>query len=135
MTEETGTVVILPTDRNPPEDDQHRIRFKANTRPNATEHWPAYDHGKKDQSQADLHGYFGSDPGVKILCPAGSIVVFSSLTLHSSLPNRSNALRSALNVQYASTPLMSEDGQSFRHKADPFVVNGKTVEDIKEWQK
>ncbi|CAF1503236.1 unnamed protein product [Didymodactylos carnosus] len=135
MTEETGTVAILPMDRNPPEDDKHRVQFTANTRPDAAECRPAYDHGKKDQIQADLRGYFGCDPGAKILCPAGGIAVFSSLTLHCSSPNRSGALRSALNVQYASTPLMSEDGQSFRHKADPFVVERETAEDVKQWQK
>ena len=80
----------------------------------------------------ELIGYFGTDRGVEVTCPAGSIVVFSSLTLHCSSANRSNALRSAYNVQYAAVPLMSEDNQSFRHKADSFVIQSETIEEAAE---
>ncbi|CAF0829230.1 unnamed protein product [Didymodactylos carnosus] len=133
MTESNGTISVLPNERNPPEDQDHIVNWSAKPRPLAIKEFPCYQHRKDDKSP-DLIGYFGKDPGVEVLCPIGSIVVFSTLTLHCSTPNRSNTLRSAYNVQYAPVPLMSEDGQTFRHKADLFVVDSKTDPQAKMWQ-
>src|SRR5512143_2148920 len=36
----------------------------------------------------DRVGYFGTDPGDPVVCPAGSIAVFSSVSFHRSGPNR-----------------------------------------------
>ncbi|UJR29462.1 hypothetical protein I4U23_010674 [Adineta vaga] len=121
MTSTNGTISVLPIEQNPLEDENHHINWSDKPRPSTEVKFPCYQH-RKDESSPDLIGYFGSDPGIEVTCPIGSIVVFSSLTLHCSSSNRSNALRSAYNVQYASVPLMSEDNQSFRHKADPFII-------------
>jgi len=133
MTETNGTISVLPIQRNPSNDENHKVNWCDKPRPSTTTEFPCYQHRKDDESP-DLIGYFGSDPGVEVLCPVGSIVVFSSLTLHCSSSNRSNELRSAYNVQYAPVPLMSEDQQSFRHKADPFIVKSETADEIKKWQ-
>ncbi len=133
MTATNGTISVLPIERNPPADENHKVNWSDKPRPAATTKFPCYQH-REDDTSPDLIGYFGSDSGVEVLCPVGSIVVFSSLTLHCSSPNRSNALRSAYNVQYAPVPLMSEDCQSFRHKADPFIVNSETAHEIRKWQ-
>ena len=133
MTTTNGTISVLPIERNPPPDENHRVRWYAKPRPSGATQFPSYQH-RKDENSPDLVGYFGTDPGVEVLCPAGSIAVFSSLTLHCSSPNRSNALRSAFNVQYAAVPLMSEDQQSFRHKADPFIIRSGTNDAIRKWQ-
>ena len=133
MTTQNGTLSVLPVDRNPPSDELHPVKWSAKPRPMTDVEFPRYEH-RRQENDPDMIGYFGADPGVEVICPIGSIVVFSSLTLHCSSPNRSNDIRSAYNIQYAAVPLMSEDGQSFRHKADPFVVASKTAEDVKQWQ-
>ncbi|CAF1212851.1 unnamed protein product [Adineta ricciae] len=131
MTSTNGTISVLPVERNPPEDKHHHINWSGKPRPSAHIEFPCYQH-RKDESSPDLIGYFGTDRGVEVTCPAGSIVVFSSLTLHCSSANRSNALRSAYNIQYAPVPLMSEDNQSFRHKADPFIVQSETIDETNQ---
>ncbi|CAF1509938.1 unnamed protein product [Rotaria sordida] len=133
MTSNNGTISVLPAERNPSADENHKIRWFGKARPSSETKFPSYAH-RPDDSSPDLLGYFGNDPGVEVVCPAGSIVVFSSLTLHCSSPNRSDSLRSAYNVQYAPVPLMSEDQKSFRHKADPFIIQSKTDEELKKWQ-
>ncbi|CAF3735669.1 unnamed protein product [Rotaria sp. Silwood1] len=133
MTSNNGTISVLSAERNPSADEHHKIRWFGKARPSCETKFPSYEH-RPDDSSPDLLGYFGNDPGVEVVCPAGSIVVFSSLTLHSSSPNRSDFLRSAYNVQYAPVPLMSEDQKSFRHKADPFIIQSKTNEELKKWQ-
>jgi ectoine hydroxylase-related dioxygenase (phytanoyl-CoA dioxygenase family) len=133
MTTTNGTLSVLPIERNPPTDENHQVNWYAKPRPLATTQFPCYQH-RKDGDSPDLVGYFGSDPGVEVLCPAGSIVVFSTLTLHCSSPNRSDTLRSAVNIQYAAVPLMNEDQQSLRHKADPFIIQFETNEHVRKWQ-
>jgi len=133
MTETNGTISVLPIERNPSEDENHKVNWYDKPRPSANIKFPCYQH-KEDDKSPDLIGYFGRDPGDEVLCPVGSIVVFSSLTLHCSSSNRSDTLRSAYNVQYAPVPLMNEDQQSFRHKADPFIVESKTADEVRKWQ-
>ena len=133
MTSTNGTISVLPIERNPPNDEVHKVNWSDKPRPGANGEFPCYQH-RNDEKSADMIGYFGNDRGVEVVCPIGSIVVFSSLTLHCSSSNRSNALRSAYNVQYAPVPLMSEDQQTFRHKADPFILNGQTENNVKKWQ-
>ena len=133
MTTTSGTISVLPAERYPPADENHKINWCAKPRPAATAEFPCYQHWKEEKS-SDLVGYSGSDQGVEVLCPVGSIVVFSSLTLHRSAPNRSNAFRTAFLGQYAPAPLMSEDQQSFRHKADPFIIKAETIPELRKWQ-
>ena len=44
--------------------------------------------------------YFGSDPGIQMTAPAGSIVVFSSVVIHRSGPNLTEGLRRVYLAQY-----------------------------------
>ena len=75
----------------------------------------------------DKVGYFGDDPGVPVILPAGGVVVLSSLLFHSSGPNNSRHARRALVVQYSAEPILTEDGTSPWHSADPFLRNGRRV--------
>lgn len=133
MTMKNGTLSVLPIERNPLADLDHKICWYDKPRPSTSVSFPCYEH-KRDKDSPDMIGYFGSDPGIEVLCPAGSIVVFSSLTLHRSSSNRTHALRSAYNIQYSSVPLRNEDGQSLRHKADPFIWESTLTETAKQWQ-
>ena len=38
----------------------------------------------KDEATNDMVGYFGDDPGIPVIAPAGSIAVFSSTSFHRS---------------------------------------------------
>ena len=129
MTATNGAMFMLPIERNPLDDENHKIIWSEKPRPGVTVEFPAYEH-RKDANSSDLDGYFRSDPGVEILCPAGSILVFSSLTLHCSSANRSNSLRSAVNMQFS--PVKNEN--AFRYEAVPFVVNSQTTKEAKQWQ-
>ena len=57
----------------------------------------------------DLVGYFGDDPGEAIIAPAGSLVVFSSLTMHRSGANTSGRQRRVYTPQYTAAPMPSID--------------------------
>ena len=47
-----------------------------------------------------LKGYFGKEIGTPVVCPAGSIAVFSSLVFHRSGANTSGGERRAYLAQY-----------------------------------
>jgi ectoine hydroxylase-related dioxygenase (phytanoyl-CoA dioxygenase family) len=51
-------------------------------------------------------GYDGPDRGIPAVVPAGSIVVFSSTTLHSSGANRTDRVRRAYLCQYSPEPII-----------------------------
>ena len=104
--EENGTIYVLPFSR-------------AGTRELAP-HQTLPDTGKV--------GYFGEDPGIPAILPAGGIAVFSSLTFHRSGPNDSGAPRRALVIQYSAEPILTEDGTKPWHCADHFLKNGRRVE-------
>ena len=76
----------------------------------------------------DLVGYEGDDPGVLVEAPAGSVVVFSSTTLHRSGPNSTARPRRAYLTQYSAEPLRSSNGELWG-QAVPFVANGRCVYD------
>lgn len=61
-------------------------------------------HEWQDDSN-ELNGYFGQDPGIPVECAAGTIVAFSSLTLHRSGENITPSQRRAYVTQYSSGPL------------------------------
>lgn len=105
VSEENGTIYLLPYDR-------------AGTR-EKVEHKPL--EGTKDRV-----GYFGPDPGIPAICPAGSIVVFSSVCFHRSGPNRSDNMRRAYATQYSPEPVLEPDG-SLKGMAEPFLVGGRRV--------
>lgn len=74
----------------------------------------------------DMLGYRGSDPGVPVIAPAGSIVAFSSLTLHRSGANTSSGMRRIYLPQYSPHPIQNSAGE-YRALGVPFVQNGERV--------
>lgn len=105
VTEENGTVYVLPYDR-------------AGTR-ERVEH-------VKDEKTNDLVGYFGDDLGVPIIVPAGSIAVFASTVFHRSGPNTTSGIRRIFLPQYSAAPVLGKDGKP-QYLAEPFLEEGKMV--------
>ena len=95
-TVENGAVFLLP--RSPEE----------TTTP--VKHWWNED-GK------EYVGYDGPEPGIPAEVPAGSIVVFSSLTLHRSSPNVTDRQRRGYVVQYAGAPIVDPSSGEVRGMA------------------
>ncbi len=105
VNEENGTIYILPYSR-------------AGTKEKVV-HKPL-------PNSNDRVGYFGNDPGIPIICSAGSIVVFSSTTFHRSGANQTHNLRRAYAMQYSPEPIYEADG-SLKGLAEPFLVDGRRV--------
>jgi ectoine hydroxylase-related dioxygenase (phytanoyl-CoA dioxygenase family) len=103
VNEQNGTIYILPYAR-------------AGTR-EKVEHKPI-------PGTNDRVGYFGSDPGVPVICPAGSIAVFSSVSFHRSGPNFTDKMRRAYAVQYSPEIIYEADG-SLKGLDVPFLKGGK----------
>ena len=59
-----------------------------------------------DEQAKEYVGYSGDEPGVGAVVPRGSVVLFSSLTLHRSSPNTSAAPRRAYLAQYSNGPVI-----------------------------
>ncbi len=87
-TRDNGTVELIPRD----------IRADATVNPHR---W--------DEAGANLVGYEGDAMGELVEVPAGSIVAFSSVTLHRTGANRTNLPRRALVCQYSAEPLLRPD--------------------------
>ena len=98
VTEENGTVYMLPYDRAGTRDVLPHVRAK---------------------DDFDLIGYTGDDPGVPVIAPAGSIACFSSHVLHRSGRNVTPNLRRVYLPQYSSQPILTEEGKPF-YIAEPF---------------
>ena len=88
-------------------------------------------------------GYDGDEPGIEIEVPAGSIVCFSSLSLHRSAPNTTERPRRSYVVQYTPTLFRrSNDFSALRggtrtglrsagdifSEGDPFLLDGRRVD-------
>ena len=71
--------------------------------------------------------YFGSDPGMSVTAAAGSIVVFSSVVIHSSGANRTDNLRRVYLAQYSGEVIMSKDGSGPWGSFEQFLNNGSIV--------
>ena len=84
-TVDNGAVFILPRDLN-------------HDRSIADHRW--------DADGKELIGYDGGDPGEPALVPAGSIVAFSSVTLHRSSANVTERPRRGFIAQYSSEPII-----------------------------
>ncbi len=106
VTEENGTVYLLPYDR-------------AGTR-DRVEH-------EKDPATNDLVGYRGPDPGDPVVAPAGSIAVFSSTVFHRSGANTSQGVRRIFLPQYTADPVLNPDGSGPIYIAEPFLKDGVRV--------
>jgi hypothetical protein len=106
MSEANGTVYMLPYSRA-------GVRRRV-------------DH-RKEEGSNDMVGYFGDDPGDPVICPAGSIAVFSSVCFHRSGTNTTQNMRRVYLAQYSPEPIMSADGSRFWNKAEPFLRDGQRV--------
>ncbi len=106
VNEENGTVYLLPYDRAGTRDFvPHRLDAESN----------------------DKVGYFGDDPGLPIIAPAGSVACFSSTVFHRSGPNSTDKMRRVYLPQYSAEPLMNADGTKLWNLAEPFIQNGERV--------
>jgi ectoine hydroxylase-related dioxygenase (phytanoyl-CoA dioxygenase family) len=105
MSEANGTLYMLPYDR-------------AGTR-DRIEHDPV-------PGSHDRIGYHGGDPGNAVEVPAGTAVVFSSLCLHRSGANSTDAPRRAFAMQFAPEPIHEPDG-SLKGQAVPFLEAGAVL--------
>jgi ectoine hydroxylase-related dioxygenase (phytanoyl-CoA dioxygenase family) len=106
MTVENGTVFMLPYERA-----GVRSTVKHTTQ-----------EGTNDQV-----GYHGNDPGDPVICPAGSIAVFSSNCFHRSGTNTTSKMRRVYLAQYSAEPIIRPDGQQL-HFADPILINDQKVD-------
>ena len=105
MTEENGALSVLPFSR-------------AESR-EVVEH-------QKDKKVNDLVGYRGSDPGVVLSVPSGSIIVLSSLTFHCSGANITDKPRRAFLASYSPEPITDKNGGLY-NLAVPFLEAGRRV--------
>jgi ectoine hydroxylase-related dioxygenase (phytanoyl-CoA dioxygenase family) len=103
VTEDNGTVYLLPYSRS-------GIR-------SYVKHAP----GPRGTDQVC---YFGRDPGIPVVVPAGSIACFSSVVIHRSGVNQTDRLRRAYLAQYSSEVIMTKDGSKPMGSFEPFVVDG-----------
>jgi ectoine hydroxylase-related dioxygenase (phytanoyl-CoA dioxygenase family) len=105
MTTENGALFVLPFSR-------------AESR-EVAEH-------KRDNMVNDLVGYYGSDPGVVLPVPSGSIIVLSSTTFHCSSANHTDKPRRAFLASYSSEPITDKSGRLW-NQAVPFIEGGMKV--------
>ena len=75
----------------------------------------------RNPETGDKVGYFGSEPGIPAIVPAGSVVVFSSLTFHRSGANTTNQMRRAYVTQYSPEPICRPGTNELLHLGVPFL--------------
>jgi hypothetical protein len=80
-----------------------------------------------DSPSNDWVGYFGPAKGTPVIARAGTIAVFSSLTLHSSGANATPRLRRAYISQYSPEPVLTADRTMLWGNAVPFLRGGNSV--------
>jgi ectoine hydroxylase-related dioxygenase (phytanoyl-CoA dioxygenase family) len=105
VSEANGTVYILP--------------FSVAGTREKVEHKPV-------PNSSDRVGYFGPAKGMPVVCTAGSIAVFSSVSFHRSGANNTSQLRRAYAIQFSPEPVLDADG-SLKGLAEPFLDNGIRV--------
>ncbi|MBI1281681.1 MAG: phytanoyl-CoA dioxygenase family protein [Anaerolineaceae bacterium] len=108
MTVENGTLYVLPYER-------------AKMHPT-----DLFEHMTEDQTN-DKVGYYGDDPGIPVLVPAGSMVVFSSRLFHRSGANQSHKMRRAYEAHYSAKPIMDKHERRLQNKAVPVLQKGQRV--------
>ena len=104
MSEANGTISVLPFSR-----------AGRSKRPHAP-----------DPDTNDLIGYHGDDPGISVVCPAGSIALFTSVTLHRSGANRTDRWRRSYLIQYSNEIIRLHDGKPWG-RTEPVLVGGRPV--------
>ena len=80
---------------------------------------PGIDPHEWQDESSELNGYFGDDPGLPMTCEAGTIVAFSSLTLHRSGPNTTDKRRRAYIAQYSPEPIRDPQTGALKRFAKP----------------
>lgn len=108
MSEANGTISVLPYERAGMQPDD------------------LFEHIKEEGTN-DMVGYHGTDPGIPVIVPAGSIVAFSSRTFHRSGANRTDKMRRSYLAQYSTEPIMTKDGSQVWAQAVPFLQKGEAV--------
>jgi ectoine hydroxylase-related dioxygenase (phytanoyl-CoA dioxygenase family) len=106
VTEENGTVYLLPYSMS-------GIRT-----------WVQH---VEDPVSHDLVGYFGSQRGIPVILPAGSIAVFSSYVFHSSGANTTNKMRRIYLAQYSADIIKDQAGEKPWGQTEAFLKNGRTA--------
>ncbi len=112
MTTENGTLFVLPYERakmHPTDLFEHMLEEETN----------------------DRVGYYGDDPGIPVLVPAGSMLVFSSRLFHRSGANVSHQVRRAYEAHYSALPIMDREGKKLHKKAVPILQKGQWVAPVK----
>ena len=71
--------------------------------------------------------YFGSDPGIQMTAPAGSIVVFSSVVIHRSGPNLTEGLRRVYLAQYSKEIIAAKGSEDPWGSFEQFLHGGRVV--------
>lgn len=106
VTEENGTVYLLP---------YSRLGIKTRVT------------HIKDPELNDMVGYFGDDPGIPVIVPAGSIAVFSSVCFHRSGANLTSKMRRVMLSQYAAAPIMDPIKKKLFLDGVPFLKDGEVI--------
>tara|TARA_B100001540_G_scaffold206543_1_gene181934 strand:+ start:114 stop:884 length:771 start_codon:yes stop_codon:yes gene_type:complete len=106
MTVENGTVSLLPFSTIGSQELRPHVR---------------------DPESGDKIGYTGELQGITAIVPAGSMVVFSSLSFHRSGPNTTNNMRRAYVTQYSPAAISKPGCNEPFHLAVPFLHNGVNV--------
>lgn len=81
----------------------------------------------RDPITGDKAGYFGREEGIPAIVPAGSLVVFSSLTFHRSGFNTTDRMRRAYVTQYSPEVICRPGENAPMHLAVPFLKDGRRV--------
>ena len=81
----------------------------------------------RDKKTGDKAGYFGEETGVPAIVPAGSVVVFSSLSFHRSGPNTTDQMRRAYVTQYSPEIIRRPGETDPMHLGVPFLENGRRI--------
>ena len=80
----------------------------------------------REEGSNDMVGYSGDDPGDPVEVAAGTLVAFSSHTLHRSGPNTTDSKRRVYLLQYSAELITNPDG-SPRHHDTPFLREGRRI--------
>jgi ectoine hydroxylase-related dioxygenase (phytanoyl-CoA dioxygenase family) len=107
MSEANGTVHLLPF-------SQQGIK--------------TYVHHIQDPETNDMVGYFGKEPGIPAIVPAGSIVAFTSVNFHRSGWNRSPGMRRVYLAQYSAEKIMDRFDQKLWGQFEPLLENGQRID-------
>ena len=81
----------------------------------------------RDEKTGDKAGDFGEETGVPAIVPAGSVVVFSSLSFHRSGPNTTDQMRCAYVTQYSPEIIRRPGETDPMHLGVPFLENGRRI--------